>query len=126
LSILSGWARIASTELSRPGRFFERERYGGILTDIASHQIEQFLFFTGAEDAEVAAATVANRANPAHPELQDFGDMLLRTSGIATEGDGRWIEYAGGYTDMLAQREPAGRRPHPRNGSTTRLLASRR
>jgi hypothetical protein len=29
----------------------------------------------------VAAATVANRANPAHPELQDFGDMLLRTSG---------------------------------------------
>jgi ATP-binding cassette subfamily F protein uup len=23
---------------------------------------------------------------------------------IAPEGDGRWIEYAGGYTDMLAQR----------------------
>ena len=54
---------------SRPGWFFERERYGGILADIASHQIEQFLFFTGAEDAEVAAATVANRANPDHPEL---------------------------------------------------------
>jgi ABC transport system ATP-binding/permease protein len=26
---------------------------------------------------------------------------------IATEGDGRWIEYAGGYSDMLAQRGPA-------------------
>ncbi len=39
---------------SRPGWFFERERYGGILADIASHQIEQFLFFAGAEDAEVA------------------------------------------------------------------------
>jgi ABC transport system ATP-binding/permease protein len=26
---------------------------------------------------------------------------------IATQGDGRWIEYAGGYTDMLAQRGPA-------------------
>jgi ATP-binding cassette subfamily F protein uup len=26
---------------------------------------------------------------------------------IATEGDGRWIEYAGGYTDMLTQRGPA-------------------
>jgi ABC transport system ATP-binding/permease protein len=26
------------------------------------------------------------------------------TSVIAPEGDGRWIEYAGGYTDMLAQR----------------------
>jgi predicted dehydrogenase len=69
-------------QASRPGWFFERERYGGILADIASHQIEQFLFFTGAEDAEVAVATVANRANPAHPELQDFGDMLLRTSGV--------------------------------------------
>jgi predicted dehydrogenase len=68
---------------SRPGWFFERERSGGILADIASHQIEQFLFFTGAEDAEVATATVANRANPAHPELQDFGDMLLRTSETA-------------------------------------------
>jgi predicted dehydrogenase len=89
--------------VSRPGWFFERERYGGILTDIASHQIEQFLFFTGAEDAEVAAARVANRANPAHPELQDFGNMLLRTSGatgyvrvdwltpdgLPTWGDGR-------------------------------------
>jgi predicted dehydrogenase len=42
--------------VSRPGWFFERERYGGILADIASHQIEQFLFFTGAEDAEVICA----------------------------------------------------------------------
>ena len=23
---------------------------------------------------------------------------------IAPEGDGRWTEYAGGYSDMLAQR----------------------
>ena len=23
---------------------------------------------------------------------------------IVPEGDGRWMEYAGGYTDMLAQR----------------------
>jgi predicted dehydrogenase len=66
---------------SRPGWFFERQRYGGILTDIASHQAEQFLFFTGAEEVEVIAANVANRANPARPELQDFGDMLLKAPG---------------------------------------------
>ena len=50
-------------------------------------------------------ATAANRANPAHPELQDFGDMLLRTSGVTgyvrvdwltpdglpTWGDGRLV-----------------------------------
>ncbi len=34
---------------------------------------------------------------------RDFLDRVV-TSVIATEGDGRWIEYAGGYTDMLAQR----------------------
>jgi predicted dehydrogenase len=88
---------------TRPDWFFEREKYGGILTDIASHQCEQFLFLTGADDAEVVTATVANRANPETPEFQDFGEMLLRTKnvngyirvdwftpdGLPTWGDGR-------------------------------------
>ena len=34
---------------------------------------------------------------------RDFLDRVV-TSVIATEGDGRWVEYAGGYSDMLAQR----------------------
>src|SRR6202040_2472524 len=34
---------------------------------------------------------------------RDFLDRVV-TSVIVPEGDGRWIEYAGGYTDMLAQR----------------------
>jgi ABC transport system ATP-binding/permease protein len=37
---------------------------------------------------------------------RDFLDRVV-TSVMATEGDGRWIEYAGGYSDMLAQRGPA-------------------
>jgi ABC transport system ATP-binding/permease protein len=37
---------------------------------------------------------------------RDFLDRVV-TSVIATEGDGCWIQYAGGYTDMLAQRGPA-------------------
>src|ERR1700722_9759703 len=37
---------------------------------------------------------------------RDFLDRVV-TSVIATEGDGRWVEYAGGYSDMLAQRGPA-------------------
>ncbi len=36
---------------------------------------------------------------------RDFIDRVV-TSVIATEGDGRWIDYAGGYSDMLAQRGP--------------------
>jgi predicted dehydrogenase len=87
----------------RPSWFFERERYGGILCDIGCHQIEQFLTFTGSNDAEVVAASVGNFANPDDPGLEDFGDMLLRSDraqgymrldwytpdGLDTWGDGR-------------------------------------
>jgi len=37
---------------------------------------------------------------------RDFLDRIV-TSVIAAEGDGRWVEYAGGYSDMLAQRAGA-------------------
>jgi len=37
---------------------------------------------------------------------RDFLDRVV-TSIIVAEGNGRWIEYAGGYTDMLAQHPPA-------------------
>jgi predicted dehydrogenase len=108
----------------RPGWFFERARYGGILTDIASHQCEQFLFFTGASDARVRSASVANRNNPDTPELQDFGEMLLETEGasgyirvdwftpdgLPTWGDGR-IMLLGteGYIELRKYVDIAGR-----------------
>jgi ATP-binding cassette subfamily F protein uup len=50
---------------------------------------------------------------------RDFLDRVV-TSVIATEGNGRWIEYAGGYTDMLAQRRPAGRGTPPAKASITK------
>jgi predicted dehydrogenase len=68
--------------LPRPDWFFRREKTGGILTDIGAHQCEQFLFFANALNAEVVAATVANRANPETPELQDFGEMLLHAGNV--------------------------------------------
>ncbi len=64
---------------TRPDWFFQRERYGGILTDIASHQIDQFLYFTGSADAEITLASVGNFANPDDSELQDFGQIALRS-----------------------------------------------
>jgi len=69
---------------TRPDWFFDRAAYGGILTDIASHQIDQFLFFTGAKDAQITLASVANIAHPADPGLQDFGEIALS----APEGRG--------------------------------------
>jgi predicted dehydrogenase len=88
---------------SRPEWFFRKHQYGGILTDIASHQADQFLFFTGSTQATVVAAQVANYKFPQYPELEDFGDMLLRSDkatgyirvdwytpdGLSNWGDGR-------------------------------------
>ena len=37
---------------------------------------------------------------------RDFLDRVV-TSTIVAEGEGRWVEYAGGYSDMLAQRKGA-------------------
>jgi predicted dehydrogenase len=88
---------------TRPAWFFEREKYGGILCDIASHQFDQFLFLTGSSRAEVVAAQVGNVHHPQYPGLEDFGDAMVRgdrgagyirvdwftPDGLATWGDGR-------------------------------------
>ncbi|WP_299808219.1 Gfo/Idh/MocA family oxidoreductase [uncultured Roseibium sp.] len=59
--------------------FYDPRSYGGILADIGSHQIDQFLFFTGSTDAEVVHASVGNYANPDKPDLQDFGEIVLKS-----------------------------------------------
>lgn len=62
---------------TRPEWFFQKERYGGILIDIGSHQFEQFLYYSGATGAEINFARVANMGNPSTPELEDFGEAHL-------------------------------------------------
>jgi len=89
---------------SRPDWFFQKERYGGILTDIGSHQFEQFLHYAGAREGKVNFARVENFRNPDYPELEDFGESSLtldtgascycridwfNPGGLRTWGDGR-------------------------------------
>ncbi len=108
----------------RPAWFFERDRYGGVLCDIASHQIEQFLTFTGSTDADVVASAVGNFANPAELELEDFGELLLRSDraagyirvdwytpdGLNNWGDGRLtILGTDGYIELRKYIDIAGR-----------------
>lgn len=62
---------------ARPEWFFDKQKYGGILTDIGSHQFEQFLAFTGASDGKVNFARVANFTAPDKPGLEDFGECSL-------------------------------------------------
>lgn len=101
---------------ARPAWFFEKEKYGGILCDIGSHQIEQFLFYTGATDATIVNSEIANYNHPQYPGLDDFGDATLigdngamgyfrvdwfTPDGLSTWGDGRtFILGTEGYIEM--------------------------
>jgi len=99
----------------RPEWFWNPDLYGGILCDIGSHQVDQFLYYTGSTEAEVVASQIANVAHPDHPRFQDFGDMMLRGNrglgyvrldwftpdGLGTWGDGRlFVLGTEGYIEV--------------------------
>lgn len=88
---------------TRPEWFFDRNKFGGIITDIASHQFDQFLFFTGSTKGEVVSSQIGNLNHPEFPLFEDFGDAMVRGNGgtgyirvdwftpdgLKTWGDGR-------------------------------------
>jgi predicted dehydrogenase len=100
----------------RPGWFWEKDKFGGILTDIGSHQIEQFLTYTGATDGSINFARVDNFNNPSAPTFEDFGEVSFTMNngascycrldwfnpqGLRTWGDGRtFILGTDGYIEV--------------------------
>jgi predicted dehydrogenase len=108
----------------RPDWFFDRTAYGGILNDIASHQIDQFLHFTGSRAARVVASAVGNVGHPDLPGFEDFGDIVLESDrargtvrvdwftpdGLPTWGDGRLVILGtDGYIELRKYIDIAGR-----------------
>lgn len=108
----------------RPAWFYDEEAFGGILADIASHQIDQFLWFTGSETGEVVASAVGNFAHPDDPGMHDFGEVMLRSAhaqgyirvdwftpeGLPTWGDGRlFILGTKGYIELRKYVDVEGR-----------------
>jgi predicted dehydrogenase len=88
----------------RPAWFFDRSQFGGILVDIASHQVDQFLVFTGSSDAQVTHSHVGHYGGQqVHQDFDNFGEIILQTpahrgyvrvdwftpDGLPTWGDGR-------------------------------------
>jgi len=65
----------------RPNWFWDKKRYGGILTDIGSHQFDQYLHFTGTTEAQVLLSQVGNVHHPDKPLFEDFGDVMLSGNG---------------------------------------------
>lgn len=111
--------------MERPAWVFQRARYGGILNDLASHQIDQFLYFTGTQDAQIVAATVANHHHRQFAEFEDYGELLLRgaratgfirvdwlsPAGLDTWGDVRlFVLGTQGYLELRKTWDLQGRR----------------
>jgi predicted dehydrogenase len=108
----------------RPAWFFDPALAGGILADIASHQIEAFLFYTRSESAQIAASTVGKFATEDFPDFQDFGEIMLRSDhacgyvrvdwftpdGLPSWGDGRFtILGTEGYIELRKNLDIEGR-----------------
>jgi len=111
-------------DAGRPDWFYVKEQYGGVLTDIASHQFDQFLFFTNSTEAKVVASQVGNLHHPQKPGLEDFGDCMLRGNGgtgyirvdwftpkgLNTWGDGRLtVLGTDGFIEIRKNVDIAGR-----------------
>jgi predicted dehydrogenase len=109
---------------SRPPWFFKRNQYGGILCDLASHNLDAFLFLTKSTSAEVVASQAGNAHHPQYPELEDFGDVMLKgnggagyirvdwftPAGLSTYGDSRLtILGTDGYIELRKNVDIAGR-----------------
>ncbi|WRS28697.1 Gfo/Idh/MocA family oxidoreductase [Oscillospiraceae bacterium MB08-C2-2] len=123
-----GWGPHRISLDTRPEWFFDPACYGGILTDIGCHQIEQILAFTSAKSAVIETSRVGNFAHPTYPKLQDFGDASITCdngatgyfrvdwftpAGLGSWGDGRVIiEGTEGYIEIRKYldiaRDPEG------------------
>ena len=101
-----GWGPHRMGLMTRPEWFFDCDRFGGILTDIGCHQIEQILHFAGAKDAQIVQSRKGNYAHREYPKFQDFGDAMLMCDngvtgyfrvdwftpdGLGAWGDGRTV-----------------------------------
>ncbi len=108
----------------RPEWMWDPARYGGILGDIGSHQVDQFLYYTGSTTASVTASQIGNLNHAHRPKFQDFGDMMLHGNGgvgyvrvdwftpdgLGVWGDGRvFILGTEGYIELRKYVDIAGR-----------------
>ncbi len=109
---------------TRPDWTFDRQFFGGIINDLASHQIDQFLYFTGSTSAQVVTSQVGNFKFPQFPKMHDFGDLVVRSSsatgyvrvdwhtpqGLPTWGDVRlFIQGTEGYIELRKNVDISGR-----------------
>jgi predicted dehydrogenase len=109
----------------RPDWFYDRKNFGGILVDIVSHQMDQFLYYTNSTEAEVVASTIGNFKHQQHPKIHDMGDAMVRSphasgyvradwltpDGLPVWGDVRlFITGTDGYIELRKTVDIGGRK----------------
>jgi predicted dehydrogenase len=127
---------------SRPDWFWDKARFGGILCDVGSHQIEQFLHYADARAATLLHSKVANYRGVLR-SFEDFGDATfvadngathyLRVDwytpdGLGAWGDGRtFIMGTQGYIELRKYldvgRDPEGDHVYLVDGRGERHIA---
>ncbi|MGN0485044.1 MAG: Gfo/Idh/MocA family protein [Lachnospiraceae bacterium] len=89
---INGFGPHRASLNTRPAWFFDKSQYGGILTDIGSHQIEQMLIYAGAKDATIERSRVGNLKHKDYPGFEDYGDMMLTCdNGVVAYGRLDWF-----------------------------------
>ncbi|MEP7292220.1 MAG: Gfo/Idh/MocA family oxidoreductase [Chloroflexota bacterium] len=116
--------RFLGHVVPRPPWTKDPQFYGGILNDLASHQIDQFLYITQSSSAEIVQSQVGNVHHRQFPLFEDFGDLTIRSTqatgyvrvdwlnprGLNTWGDVRlFVLGTEGYIELRKNVDIAGR-----------------
>jgi predicted dehydrogenase len=110
--------------IPRPEWSFDKQYFGGVITDLASHQVDQFLYFTGSDSAQITLSQVGNLNHPQFSDFEDFGDLTIRSQnatgyirvdwftpqGLGTWGDVRlFLMGTDGYIEVRKIIDIGGR-----------------
>ncbi len=110
--------------VARPDWSFDKRYWGGVINDLASHQVDQFLYFTGSTSAEIVQSQAGNFHFRQFPNFEDFGDLTLRSeratgyirvdwltpAGLGVWGDVRlFVLGTEGYIELRKNIDVAGR-----------------
>jgi predicted dehydrogenase len=108
---------------ARPDWMFRRDLYGGILNDLAIHDVDLLIWLTGIRSGKAQGLT-GNLGNDDAPEFEDYGQLLLRADGgMIASCEVHWFSpeaapYHGKYRMVLTGTEGTAELDWARNELT--------
>ena len=107
---------------TRPQWFFDRKYFGGIITDIGSHQFDQFLFFTNSNQAEIVSSQIGNVAHPQYPNARVRTPLIVK---LDAKDDSKYLkEWFGPIAFVIATDSTAAEFDTNTNATSEALATS--